>query len=147
MGPLSPIKIIILSFIGIVLLLCLSLALPSLFLFMNVYIELALCSFVLIARNIFSKHGKKAVTDCRRVRRELFWATPRSFLGTPVVPFYPFCLGVSLLKQSSRKKGTLIIWGLLGNLVFKGCFFLTSSESFSPIPTHQTKAVSLDPQT
>ena len=38
-------------------------------------------------------------------------------LGTPVVPFYPFCLGVSLLKLKSRKKGTLIIRGLLGNLV------------------------------
>ena len=33
----------------------------------------------------------------------------RHKLGTPVVPFYPFYLGVSLLKQNSRKKGTLII--------------------------------------
>ena len=38
------------------------------------------------------------------------------FLGSPVVPFYPF-LGGSLLKPNSRKKGTLIIKGLLGNLV------------------------------
>ena len=38
-------------------------------------------------------------------------------LGTPVVPFCPFYLGVSLLKLNSRKKGTLIIKGLLGNLV------------------------------
>ena len=38
-------------------------------------------------------------------------------LGTPVVPFFPFYLGVSLLKLNSRKKGTLIIMGLLGNLV------------------------------
>ena len=37
-------------------------------------------------------------------------------LGTPVVPFYPFCLGVSLFKQNSRKKGSLNIYGLLGNL-------------------------------
>ena len=37
--------------------------------------------------------------------------------GTPAVPFYPFCLGVSLLKLNSRKKGTLMIRGLLGNLV------------------------------
>ena len=38
-------------------------------------------------------------------------------LGTPVVPFCPFYLGVSLLKPNSRKKGTLIIKGSLGNLV------------------------------
>ena len=40
--------------------------------------------------------------------------------GTPVVPFCPFHLGVSLLKLNSRKKGTLIINGLLGNLVSHG---------------------------
>ena len=33
------------------------------------------------------------------------WTLP----STPVVPFYPFCLGVSLLKQNSRKEGTLLI--------------------------------------
>ena len=38
-------------------------------------------------------------------------------LGTPVVPFFPFNFGVSLLKQNSRKKGILMIMGLLGNLV------------------------------
>ena len=38
-------------------------------------------------------------------------------LGTPVVPFYLFYFGVSLFKQNSGKKGTLIIKGLLGNLV------------------------------
>ena len=38
-------------------------------------------------------------------------------LGTPVVPFFPFNFGVSLLKQNSRKRGILIIMGLLGNLV------------------------------
>ena len=37
-------------------------------------------------------------------------------LGTPVVGFYPFYFGVSLLKLNSRKKGTLVIMGLLGNL-------------------------------
>ena len=31
--------------------------------------------------------------------------------------FYPFFWGVPLLKPNSRKKGTLIIKGLLGNLV------------------------------
>ena len=37
-------------------------------------------------------------------------------LGSPVVLFYPFCFWVPLLKPNSRKKGTLIIKGLLGNL-------------------------------
>ena len=37
-------------------------------------------------------------------------------LGTPVVPFCPFYIGVSLLKLNSRKKGALITQGLLGNL-------------------------------
>ena len=37
-------------------------------------------------------------------------------LGTPEVPFFPFQFGVSLLKLNIRKKGTLIIMGLLGNL-------------------------------
>ena len=37
-------------------------------------------------------------------------------LGAPVVPFYPFSFGVPLLKPNSKKKGTLIIKGLLGNL-------------------------------
>ena len=34
----------------------------------------------------------------------------------PSVPFYPFSFWVPLLKPNSRKKGTLIIKGLLGNL-------------------------------
>ena len=38
-------------------------------------------------------------------------------LGSPVVPFYPFSFWVPLLKPNSRKKGALIIKGLLGNLV------------------------------
>ena len=37
-------------------------------------------------------------------------------LGSPVVPFFRFYVGVSLLKLNIRKKGTLIIRGLLGNL-------------------------------
>ena len=31
------------------------------------------------------------------------------YLGAPVVPSYPFCLGVYLLKQNNSKKGTLIM--------------------------------------
>ena len=38
------------------------------------------------------------------------------------MPFSPFYLGVSLLKLNSRKKGTLIVKGLLGNLVMKRCY-------------------------
>ena len=38
-------------------------------------------------------------------------------LGAPVVPFYPFSFWVPLLKPDSRKKGSLTIKGLLGNLV------------------------------
>ena len=40
----------------------------------------------------------------------------RERLGSPVVPFYPFSFWVPLLKPNSRKKGTLIIKGLLGNI-------------------------------
>ena len=58
------------------------------------------------------------------------------FLGSPVVPMFPFLFGVSLLKLNIRKKGTLIIKGLLGNLVLgwskinvpdRGCFEKFSS--------------------
>ena len=46
------------------------------------------------------------------------YAVPgKNFLGTPVVPFCPFYLGFSLLKLNSGKKGTLVLKGLLGNLV------------------------------
>ena len=38
------------------------------------------------------------------------------FLGSPVVPFYPFSFWVPLLSPKSRKKGALIIKGLMGNL-------------------------------
>ena len=41
----------------------------------------------------------------------------QEFLGSPVVPFYPFSFWVPL-KPNSRNKGTLIIKGLLGNLDF-----------------------------
>ena len=50
------------------------------------------------------------------VRRHLQDRHGYDVLGSPVVPFYPFCLGVPLLKPNSRKKGTLIIKGVLGNL-------------------------------
>ena len=43
--------------------------------------------------------------------------TWKAILGTPVVPFCPFYFGVSLFKLNRRRKGTLIMNGLLGNLV------------------------------
>ena len=45
--------------------------------------------------------------------------TQDSYLGTPVVPFYPFDFGVSLLQLNIKKQGTLIIMGLLGNLAIE----------------------------
>ena len=45
------------------------------------------------------------------------------FQGTPVVRFFPFCFWGSLFKLTIRKKGTLIIKGLMGNLVFDSCNF------------------------
>ena len=41
-------------------------------------------------------------------------------LGFPSSTLLPFFWGVPLLKPNSRKKGTLIIKGLLGNLVVLG---------------------------
>ena len=41
----------------------------------------------------------------------------RNPLGTRVVHFLPFSVGVCLLKLLTRKKGTLVINGLLGNRV------------------------------
>ena len=38
------------------------------------------------------------------------------FLGTPVVPFFPFYMRVSLLKLNIRKRRTLIIKVSLGDL-------------------------------
>ena len=38
----------------------------------------------------------------------------RLVLSTPVVPFCPFCWGVSLLKLKSRKKSTLMLMGYWG---------------------------------
>ena len=38
------------------------------------------------------------------------------FLGAPVVPLFLSYLGVSLLKLNIRKKDTLTVMGLLGNL-------------------------------
>ena len=43
-------------------------------------------------------------------------------LGSPVVPFYPFSLWLPLLKPNSRKKGTLIIKRLRGNLGYAGIY-------------------------
>ena len=50
----------------------------------------------------------------------------RDYLGPPVVPFCPFSFWAPLLKPNSRKKGTLIFKGLLGNLVtfILGCELL-----------------------
>ena len=53
--------------------------------------------------------------------RRVINSTP--LLGSPVVPFYPFSFWVPLLKPNSRKKGTLIIRGLLGNLDYMGIGF------------------------
>ena len=46
-----------------------------------------------------------------------------SLLGTPVVPFFPFCIIVlSLLKLSSRKKGTVV--GVTGEpSLYYGTFY------------------------
>ena len=40
-----------------------------------------------------------------------------AYTGTSLVPFCPSYFGISLLKLNGRKKGTLIINGLPGNLV------------------------------
>ena len=45
-------------------------------------------------------------------------------LGTPVVPVFPFCFEVFLLKLNIREKGNLIIKGLLGNVVNEGSGFV-----------------------
>ena len=52
-----------------------------------------------------------------------------------MVPFCPFHFGVSLLKQNSGKKGTLIIKGLLGNLANEACEIPFSSVQWiSSVP-------------
>ena len=48
---------------------------------------------------------------------DINYSSQDSFSRFPSVPFYPFSFWVPLLKPNSRKKGTLIIKGLLGNLV------------------------------
>ena len=55
----------------------------------------------------------------------MFGGSPRPFegLGSPVVPFCPFYLGVSVLKPNIWKEGTLIVKGLLGNLEDLGGHF------------------------
>ena len=57
-----------------------------------------------------------------------------------VVPFCPFWFGVSLLRLSIRKKGTLIIKGLLRNLdvsmgVVRNCGHLRSPEFTGAVVT------------
>ena len=49
------------------------------------------------------------------------WSVVMIFLGSPVVHFFPFYIGVSLLKLNSRKKGTLMINGLLGTWILCAC--------------------------
>ena len=51
-----------------------------------------------------------------RVKGLLQFGTQAQRLGSPVVPFCPFSFWVCLLKPNSRKKGTLIIKELLGDL-------------------------------
>ena len=54
--------------------------------------------------------SKEEVGDGTATCRSRWW------LGSPVVPFALFSLWVALLKPKSRKQGTLILKGLLGNL-------------------------------
>ena len=72
------------------------------------------------------------------------------FLGAPVVPFYPFSFWVPLLKPNSRKKGTLIIKGLLGNLGFQTLPHtlgsLACSEGFTALPRRDLDLSSLELQ-
>ena len=56
---------------------------------------------------------------------------PLHILGSPVVPFCPFYLGVSLLKPNIGKKCTLIMKGLLGNLVSAKHIALSAVGSWS----------------
>ena len=51
------------------------------------------------------------------MRPDIVLGAPGFPYGAPVVPFYPFSFWLPLLKPNSRKKGTLIIKALLGNLV------------------------------
>ena len=64
------------------------------------------------------------------------FCTRGSHLGTPVVPFYTFYFGVSLLKLNSRKKGTLIVMGLLGNLgTWRATrYYSADSARVDPVP-------------
>ena len=53
--------------------------------------------------------------------------------GCPSSDLSPFYLGISFLKQNSRKTGALIIWGLLGNLVVTtSAFGQNTSSSLRP---------------
>ena len=67
-------------------------------------------------------------------------------LGSPVVPFYPFPFWVPLLKPNSGKKGTLIIKGLLGNLVREVNFGVDSGQCvFSIRPEFSQRGKGLAP--
>ena len=75
----------------------------------------------------YSRQGMSETTlhegrDARQCLAD-FPADPTS---TPVVPFCPFHLGAYLLKLNSRKKGTLIIDRLLGNLAKTGANFIVN---------------------
>ena len=61
----------------------------------------------------WEKAAKAGITD-ETLREILEVHSP--FLRSPVVPFCPFSFWVRLLKPNIRKKGTLMIKGLLGNL-------------------------------
>ena len=81
----------------------------------------ALQSWGSIATLHIHAYRSNLVQKCLEVRRALQDLVARVLmvhtLGSPVVPFYPFSFWVPFLKPNSRKKGTLIIKGLLGNLV------------------------------
>ena len=52
----------------------------------------------------------------RGCRGGIGWSSGFRFLATSVLPFLPFCFGVSLLDLNIRKMGTLIMKWSLGNL-------------------------------
>ena len=64
--------------------------------------------------------------------------------SAPVVPFYPFSFWVPLLKPNSRKKGNLIIKGLLENLVIEPLppsGFTTSHQTAKLLLSREPKPV------
>ena len=66
-----------------------------------------------------------------KLRMQVNFAPPSSRrLGPPVVPFYPFFGRVPLLKQTTEKKGSLILTSLLEDI----------GEQFEPIPEEKPSA-------